>query len=94
MERTIRRTNSDFSFALLHKEQILSTVNSYLGMLRHMSAYKLRRRMCNMIEASSLRAIFEPAEDYTKIAIRKNYTTKAFYHSAYRDIKQRYRLAA
>lgn len=94
LERTIRRTNEDFAFATLHKEQILSTINPYLGMLKHMSAYKLRRQICNIIDTSTLHAIFDYADDYTKLVIRKNYTTKAFYLSAYRATKERYRLAA
>ena len=94
MERTIRRVSKDFAFATTHKEQILSTINSYLGMLRHMSAFKLRRRMCSMIENSPLTAVFDYAEDYTKITIRHRYSTQVFYMAAYRATKQRYRLAA
>ena len=63
-------------------------------MLRHLSAYKLRRRICAIIEASALSAIFEAAPDYTKITIREQYSTKTFYKSAYRAIKQQYRQAA
>jgi hypothetical protein len=94
MERTIRRVSKDFAFATTHKEQILSTINSYLGMLRHMSAFKLRRRMCSMIENSPLTAVFDYAEDYAKITIRHRYSTQVFYMAAYRATKQRYRLAA
>jgi hypothetical protein len=94
LERTTRRAAADFSFALLHKEQILSTVNSYLGMLRHMTAYKLRRKICTIVEESALTAIFEPAEDYTKLVIRPSYTEKVRYKAAYRELKRQYKLAA
>ena len=94
LERTTRRANADFTFAVKYREKILSTVNSYLGMLRHMSAYKLRKRICNIIDNSALSAIFEPAADYSKLTIRQRYTTKTYYKTAYRAIKQQYRQAA
>ena len=94
LERTTRRANADFTFAVKYREKILSTVNSYLGMLRHMSAYKLRKRLGTIIDNSALSAIFEPAADYSKLTIRQRYTTKTYYKTAYRAIKQQYRQAA
>ena len=94
LERTIRKANTDFATAVAYKEKILSSVNSYLGMLKHMSAFGLRKRICTMITESPLKAIFECAPDYSKLTIRDKYTTKADYRRAYRAIKQQYRLAA
>lgn len=94
LERTTRRAAADFTFATKYKDKILSTLNSYLGMLRHISGYKLRRRICNIVAASPLAAIFEAAPDYSKLIIRQQYTNKTYYKTAYRAIKQQYRQAA
>lgn len=94
MERTLRRTDANFSYAVKYKDKILCSVNSYLGMLRHMSGYNLRRMVCFMVIMSPLNKIFEVAKDYTKISIRPAYSDKAYFHQAYREVKKSYRLAA
>ena len=91
VERTVRRATANFNFALLHKQQILSSVNSYLGMLRHMSAYRLRKRICEQIEASPLGALLMPDKDYTKVNIRPRYSDRTHYRAAFRATKQQYK---
>lgn len=94
VERTARRADKDFSRVLACKDKVLSSVNSYLGLLKHLSAYRLRRMICEQIEASPLGKIFDVAEDYTKITIRREYSDETYFRKAYRTVKKRYVLAA
>lgn len=85
--KTIAKANADSSYALAYKDKILSSVNSYLGMLRHMSAYNLRKQICNRIQQSALGIVFDIDKDYKKIIIRKNYSTEEYYRKEYKKIK-------
>ena len=88
VERTIRKAENSSKYAFVYKEKIMSSVNSYLGMLRHMDAFKLRKRICRQIAESPLGKIFEIAPDFTKITIKKDYSTETYYKQQYKLLKR------
>jgi len=87
LERTIRKADT-VEKAAAFKDKVLSSVNSYLGMLRHMSGYRLRKEICDTIANSTLGVVFAIAPDYSKISIRPQYSDKAYYHREYKALKQ------
>lgn len=90
LERMVRKSEENISFTVAHKEQILSSINSYLGMLRHMNGYNIRRVVCWTISMSKLGVVFAPAMDYSKVTIKTAYSTKTFYHNSFREVKKLY----
>ena len=70
-----------------YKEKIRDSVNSYLGFLRHISGYKLRRKICRAIAVSPLSEVFAVASDYTKITIVPKHSTDAYYRQQYHQLK-------
>lgn len=49
IERLNRLAASSPDYVLTHGEEFVSTVNSYLGMMRHFASYKLRRKVMEHI---------------------------------------------
>lgn len=94
LERTIRKATENFRYAVSNKDKILSTINSYLGLLRQTNGYNLRREVCSMVSGSKLNKVFLPAEDYSKLTIRLNYSTHTYYKRLYKEIKMQYKRAA
>ena len=88
LERTVRKATENSDYAVIYKEKIQQSVNSYLGMLQHMDAFKLRREICQRIEASPIGEVFEASDDYKKISIKPEYTTAAYYEHEYKSLKQ------
>lgn len=88
LERTIRKSLENPNYAVFNKEKIRDSVNSYLGMLRHMDAYKLRKNVCEEVESSPLGVVFSVAEDFTKIIIKPEYTVNAYYENEYKSLKK------
>lgn len=93
LERTIRKTESQPSFAISHAEQIQSTLNSYLGFLRWCNGYRLREKVCKMVSDSVLGTVLKPSEDCKKITIRREYTKKTYYRNEYKTLKQQLKAA-
>lgn len=93
LERTVRKAEQHPGFTLSHCEKIVSSLNSYLGMLRHLNAYRLRKHICDTVAASPLGAVLQPSHDCLKITIRKQYTTKQYYLNEYRKLKQQLKIA-
>lgn len=91
IERTIRKANENKSYGLTHKDKILSSVNSYLGMLRHMSSYKLRKEICEAIKLSQLGEVFDIGKGFTKIIIKDKYTDKTYYKQEYKKLKKTFK---
>jgi hypothetical protein len=87
LERTIRKDSENPNYAHYYKEKIRDSVNSYLGFLRHISGYKLRRKICRAIAASPLSEVFAVATDYTKITIVPKHSTDAYYRQQYHQLK-------
>ena len=75
-------------FTVANKEKIRDSVNSYLGLLGHINAYKLRREICRIIELSPMAKIFTVAPDYSKVVIRPQYTMAAYYRHKFKELKQ------
>lgn len=92
LERTIRLCERIDSYIFVNRDKILSTINSYLGFLRHCTAYRLRKTVCETVEKSILGMVFNVAGDYTKITIKPTYTSKALYKASYRHSKQLLRI--
>lgn len=87
LDRTIRKATENIEYAIVYKDKILSSVNSYLGMLRNMSGYNLRVYVCDRIATSPLSKVFEPAKDFTKISIRPEYSDKSYYAKELKKLK-------
>ena len=87
LERTIRKAGENPNYAHYYKEKIRDSVNSYLGFLRHISGYKLRRKICRAIAASPLSEVFAVSPDYTKITIVPKHSTDAYYRQQYHQLK-------
>ena len=88
IDRTIGKASVKTKYVFVYKDKILSSVNSYLGMLRQMNAFKLRRKICKQIETSTLGRVFEISPDFTKITIKKQYSTKTYYKQQYKLLKK------
>lgn len=88
LERTIRRATENSGYVVAYKDEIRDSLNSYLGMLRHMDAYKLRRWICKTVVTSPIGAVFSHSPDYTKVIIKPEFTTKAYYRREYKSLKQ------
>ena len=88
LTRMVKNANENIKHTVANKEKIRATVNSYLGMLVHINAYKLRREICRIIESSPMAKIFQAAPDYSKIIIRPEYTTEAYYLHKFKKLKQ------
>ena len=93
LERTVRKANEWSGYAFAHREQIMATLNSYLGMLRHLDAYRLRIRICKAVSESPLGKVLVPSVDFKKITIRKEYTPKVYYLNEYKKLKQSLKIA-
>ena len=87
LERTIRKASENPNYAHYYKEKIRDSVNSYLGFLRHISGYKLRRKICRAIAVSPLSEVFVVAPDFTKITIVPKHSTDAYYRQQYQQLK-------
>lgn len=87
LERTIRKATENGEYAAIYGDKVLQTVNSYLGMLRHCSAYNLRKQICDTIAASPLGKVLKPAKDYTKVTVRPCFSKAAYYHNEYKQLK-------
>ena len=88
LERTIRRATENSGYVVAYIDEIRDSLNSYLGMLRHMDAYKLRRWICKTVVTSPIGAVFSHSPDYTKVIIKPEFTTKAYYRREYKSLKQ------
>lgn len=88
LDRTIKKSTENSIYAVAYKDKIQQTVNSYLGLLQHMNAFKLRRDVCRRIEASPIGEVFEASDDYKKISIKPEYSTAAYYEREYKLLKQ------
>lgn len=88
LERIIRRANESEDYVLIYEDKIRDSINSYLGLLRHISGYKLRREICWRIEDSPIGMVFDISDGYKKITIKPEYTTAAYYQREYKSLKQ------
>ena len=88
LQRTIRKATEWNGHTFAHCEQIASSLNSYLGMLRHLDAYRLRIRICLMVAESPLGEVLAPSCDYSKITIRRQYTRQHYYLNELKNLKQ------
>lgn len=93
LERTIRKATANKEYAVVYKDKIRDSVNSYLGMLRHISGYKLRREICWQIEGSPIGEVFEVADGYKKITIKPEYTAAAYYSKECKLLKQQLKIS-
>ena len=90
LKRTTRRfAHKGLSKVLPYAEKVMSTVNSYLGMLRHMSAYRLRRRICEIVADSVLGLVMLVSPDYLKVTIRPQYKRANHYLTECKQLKHR-----
>ncbi len=55
-----------------HAERMASTLNSYLGHLRHFAAYNVRRRLLACVEKPWWEVLFLPAT-LRKVAVRRGH---------------------
>lgn len=88
LERTIRKATENEVYAVIYKDKIRDSINSYLGLLKHISGYKLRREICWRIEESPIGKVFDIADGYTKITIKPEYTASAYYQRECKSLKQ------
>lgn len=94
VERIVRNAENNANYAILHKDKILATVNSYLGFLRWCNAYRLRKWVCDQITGSPIGKVLMADKNYTKVTIRRMYTDKFYYHQEFKNLKQQLKSAA
>lgn len=85
--RIVRKADENRSFVVKNKEKIRDSVNSYFGLLGHINAFKLRRKICWIIQSSQLSKVFLSAPDFSKIMIRKEYTIETYYKTQFKQLK-------
>ena len=78
----------DRLYRLRHKEQLVNRLNSYMGHLRHADAYNLRTEYCNRVMESPWKDVLEIRGDMEYLAVRKNYTRRAWYTWRNRQLKK------
>lgn len=88
LTRMVEKANESKHFTVANKEKIRDSVNSYLGLLGHINAFKIRREICRIIESSPMAKIFTVAPDYSKVIIRPQYTMAAYYRHKFKELKQ------
>lgn len=72
IERLNRLAASSPDYVLTHGEEFVSTVNSYLGMMRHFSSYKLRRKVMEHIGKEWWKIIYFEGH-IEKVVLKKQY---------------------
>ena len=77
-----------------YEDKVQDTVNSYLGMLRHMNGFRLREWLCDAVAGSSLGLVLEPSANCEKVTIRPMYTKKNYYLNECKKLKQSLKLAS
>ena len=72
IERLNRLAASSPDYVLTHGEEFVSTVNSYLGMMRHFSSYKLRRKVMEHVGKEWWKIIYFEGH-IEKVVLKKQY---------------------
>lgn len=72
----------------------MSSVNSYLGIMRHYNTYRLRRKILNEINNTFLRPILEEDELYEKISLNNMFTPKELKKRQLRNQRKYRKLSA
>src|SRR5574344_1846972 len=75
----------DDTYVFRNREQVFCSINSYLGMLKHCSAYRLRREIVLRVVLTRFGITYSFADNYSKLIMRPNYTTKYIYGLYYED---------
>lgn len=78
IERLNRLAASSPDYVLTHGEEFVSTVNSYLGMMRHFASYKLRRKVMEHI-----------GKEWWKIIYFEGHIEKAVLKKQYKPLVQK-----
>jgi hypothetical protein len=78
IERLNRLAASSPDYVLTHGEEFVSTVNSYLGMMRHFSSYKLRRKVMEHV-----------GKEWWKIIYFEGHIEKAVLKKQYKPLVQK-----
>lgn len=60
-----------------HAERMASTLNSYLGHLRHFAAYNVRRRLLDSVDPAWWEVLSLPAT-LRKVAVRRGHTRRDY----------------
>lgn len=95
IERTTKRfAGCGVSEVMPYEDKVQDTVNSYLGMLRHMNGFRLREWLCDAVASSSLGLVLEPSANCEKVTIRPMYTKKNYYLNECKKLKQSLKLAS
>lgn len=88
VERTVERlSHRSAGYIAQFADKITSTINSYLGMLRHMNGYRLRKWICNEITGGRLGDVLMPSSDFTKITIKPQYARVNIYLNECKELK-------
>ena len=81
----------DEGYVFRNRETVFCSVNSYLGLLKHCSAYRLRREIVLRVVSTRFGIPFSFADDYSKLIMRPNYTTPYIYSLYYNELRQRHK---
>lgn len=79
INKAIKYANADRSYIYKFKEDFMSTMNSYLGLLKHCNAYKLKKENVDKLKNSKWKIVFDFADDYSKVNIKKEYSKLQYY---------------
>lgn len=72
IDRLNRMATSSPDYVLTHGEEFVSTVNSYLGMMRHFASYKLRRKIMQRVGKEWWRVVYFEGP-ITKAVLKNRY---------------------
>ena len=95
----IKRTKKKFfdkteTDVLPYADKIVATINSYLGLLRYMNGYRMRKWMCEEVCKGPIGKVIYPASDFCKISIREEFTKMSLYKIECKKIKKQIKIAA
>lgn len=72
IDRLNRLAESSPDYVLTHGEEFVSTINSYLGMMRHFASYKLRRKIMQRVGKEWWRVVYFEGP-ITKAVLKNRY---------------------
>lgn len=89
----IRKAEESKAYMYKHKEDFMSVMNSYCGLLKWCNSYRLRAKVFDMLRKSPWAKIFD-FHDNSKVTIKKSKTRRASFIRINRMEKRKMRRAA
>jgi len=65
------------AFQIQNCEKFAATINSYLGMLKHLDEFNKRKEICDKVFSVWSKVMYPDRQNFYKMIVRKRYKTKA-----------------